>query len=237
MTMQQLVHSRPQRGFALFMGLVFLLMITLVAATAMRGTSLELNMANNTANKEEAFEGAESARMATVRILRDNVSCQFRWSLGAQETGTGGTCRTGCDLNNEFGPNRPKYPWEVRLTVDDPAQSLEFHVPGEVPSDPRTFADRFTLRYGPSQAGISKVGVYMMEAVLDEGDGSLNSTGYEGISGSGASGGAARIFDVVSHSEISQARASVGGHYRLLMSEAKSNCDSDLPFSSDSAGG
>ncbi|MFO1495244.1 MAG: pilus assembly PilX N-terminal domain-containing protein [Lysobacterales bacterium] len=55
-------------------GLIFLL-ITLVAVTAMRGTSLELNMAANTANHEEAF-GAESGRMAFVRVIRD-VACNF----------------------------------------------------------------------------------------------------------------------------------------------------------------
>lgn len=56
-------HSDPagQRGVALVMALVFLLLLTIIGITAMNTTSLEEKMANNVKDRNLAFQAAESA--------------------------------------------------------------------------------------------------------------------------------------------------------------------------------
>lgn len=229
--------KHTQSGFALFMGLIFLLMITLVAVTAMRGTSLELSMANNTANHEEAFEGAESGRMATVRILRDHIACSYAWSTGTPFTGGGTSCRPTCENggggsaggSTTAGVN---YPWEPRLLVDDMVNSaLDKRQPSELANDPSTYVNRFTARFGPANAGTVHVGTYEVDTVIDRGSGSLQMNAYEGASGSSAQGGGAKYIDVVAEGESSQARANAAGHYRLLLREAgPGSCLTDATY-------
>jgi type IV pilus assembly protein PilX len=56
--------SANQQGVALIMALVFLLMLTLLALTAMNTAALEEKMAQNTGDKTVAFQAAESALIA-----------------------------------------------------------------------------------------------------------------------------------------------------------------------------
>jgi type IV pilus assembly protein PilX len=50
-----------QRGSALIVALVFLLVMTLIGTTAMQGTSQQESMAGNTRNRNLAFQAAEAA--------------------------------------------------------------------------------------------------------------------------------------------------------------------------------
>lgn len=58
-----------QRGAALFMGLVLLLVLTLVALVAMRGTLLGMRLTSSTAQHELAFESSEAARAIPEAVL------------------------------------------------------------------------------------------------------------------------------------------------------------------------
>lgn len=62
-----------QRGVALFVGLVFLVMLTLIALVVMKGTLLEMRMATATARHEQAFEAAETMRAIPEALLADHV--------------------------------------------------------------------------------------------------------------------------------------------------------------------
>jgi len=62
-----------QRGIALFVGLVFLVMLTLVALIVMKGTLLEMRMTTATARHEQAFESSETARTIPEAILAAHV--------------------------------------------------------------------------------------------------------------------------------------------------------------------
>ena len=59
-----ILSSNPQRGAALIMALVFLIMLTLLGLTSMNTTSLEEKMANNTRDRDLAFQSAEAALRA-----------------------------------------------------------------------------------------------------------------------------------------------------------------------------
>ncbi|WP_109124795.1 PilX N-terminal domain-containing pilus assembly protein [Dyella sp. C11] len=58
-----------QQGVALFMGLVLLLVLTLVALVAMRGTLLGMRLTSSTAQHELAFESSEAARVIPEAVL------------------------------------------------------------------------------------------------------------------------------------------------------------------------
>lgn len=53
--------GRPQRGFALVMAMIMLVIITLLAISSMRGTSLQTRMAGNMFDRGLAFQTSETA--------------------------------------------------------------------------------------------------------------------------------------------------------------------------------
>jgi Tfp pilus assembly protein PilX len=58
-----------QRGIALFIGLVFLVMLTLVSLVVMRGTLVEMRMTTATSRHEQLFEASETARRVPEAML------------------------------------------------------------------------------------------------------------------------------------------------------------------------
>jgi hypothetical protein len=62
-----------QRGIALLLGLIFLLLLTIVALVAMRGTLLQMRTTTATAKHEQAFEASEAVRAIPEAILNDHV--------------------------------------------------------------------------------------------------------------------------------------------------------------------
>lgn len=64
---RNILGSSPQRGSALIIALVFLLIMTLIGTTAMQGTSQQENMAGNMRDRNLAFQAAEAALRAGER--------------------------------------------------------------------------------------------------------------------------------------------------------------------------
>ena len=58
-----------QSGVVLLTGLIFLVMLTLIAITAMQSTTLEERMAGNSRSRDLAFQGAEAAVRAAEAVL------------------------------------------------------------------------------------------------------------------------------------------------------------------------
>jgi type IV pilus assembly protein PilX len=68
-TTQTICSHRHQAGVALITGLIFLVMLTLIAITAMQSTTLEERMAGNARSRDLAFQGAEAAVRAAETVL------------------------------------------------------------------------------------------------------------------------------------------------------------------------
>lgn len=92
--------GRPQqRGAALIVGLVLLLVMTLLGVTGVTGNTLELAMAGNTQHAQDAFEAAESAIQAEVlrgplddiAVPRVTEGYQFNPGVTADATTTYGS--------------------------------------------------------------------------------------------------------------------------------------------------
>jgi len=86
-----------QQGVALFVGLVFLVMLSLVAIVVMKDTLLEMRMTTATARHEQAFEAAESARLVPETILAAHV-----FNRGWPSSWGGSVPDSAFDLNATF---------------------------------------------------------------------------------------------------------------------------------------
>ena len=68
-TIRSMSGQRHQSGVALITGLIFLVMLTLIAIVAMQSTTLEERMAGNARSRDSAFQGAEAAVRAAETVL------------------------------------------------------------------------------------------------------------------------------------------------------------------------
>jgi Tfp pilus assembly protein PilX len=108
------VNSYRQKGATLFVGLMFLLVLTLVGLVAMQGTSLELKMATNQAQRMSAFQLSENMRTMAGEIVKQNTEEHgmqlftgnaATWISGASSVGGqpgGGTTCSGSALPQQL---------------------------------------------------------------------------------------------------------------------------------------
>ena len=90
---------QTQRGAALIIGLIFLVLLTLIGVTAMQSTTMEEKMAGNMRERDRAFQGAESA----LRSAELAVMGQSPWAFTA-------SCANGlCALGS--APDWSTYAW------------------------------------------------------------------------------------------------------------------------------
>lgn len=68
------VMTRHQRGVALFISLVLLLVLTIIGVSAVQTTSLEERMARNTHDSVLAFQSAEVALRTAENFLQNNIN-------------------------------------------------------------------------------------------------------------------------------------------------------------------
>jgi len=73
---------KNQRGVALFISLVLLLVLTIIGVSAVQTTSLEERMARNTNDSVLAFESAEVALRTAESFLRNNVNTTALFPAG-----------------------------------------------------------------------------------------------------------------------------------------------------------
>lgn len=79
---------RQQRGMALFLSLVILLIITILGVSGLQTTTLEERMATNARDRDLAFQAAEAAlrdaeRFLQVAVLGDFSNANGRYQLNA----------------------------------------------------------------------------------------------------------------------------------------------------------
>lgn len=83
-----MMHGHPraslssQRGVALFLALVVLLLITVLGVSGLQTTTLEERMAANARDRDLAFQAAEAALLDAERFMRSAVLGDFNNSSG-----------------------------------------------------------------------------------------------------------------------------------------------------------
>lgn len=84
---------RRSRGYVLVTGLIFLVVLTIVAVIAMRSTGLELRMSNNAGLRAKALESSEALRIALTQDLLDAHIYYRGWP----------SCTGGAESDADFG--------------------------------------------------------------------------------------------------------------------------------------
>ena len=200
-----------QRGIALFVGLIFLVVLSLVAVIAMQSTFLEMRMATNVARHEEAFQMSDSMRGVTGPFLDANFFAggwpsswsppaavsvpdnQFDWSTVCPKASLPVTA-ANCPLVQTFetGIAGAKTPFK-QITG-----SLDV---GEEPYDPSTWITDLTFtQANPNGIGdiAASISVIPDGVSANQGSGTAQAAGYRGLGVSIAGGGFAKFFEVQS---------------------------------------
>ncbi len=193
-----------QRGIALFVGLVFLIVLSLVAVIAMQSTLLEMRMVTNVARQAEAFQMSESGRSILTAPPAaglfaqniENAGWPVSWGGEVPDADFDFTeiCKplpAPCQLVTTFensliaGPDgRPKLLYGALDPSEDPAKPSTWVTDATINwPDPQNASDTLTaaLSVVPDGSG------------ANAGAGAAQAAGYRGL-GVGLAGGGAGLF-------------------------------------------
>jgi Tfp pilus assembly protein PilX len=208
-------RMRHQRGAALMVGLIFLVMLSLVAIIAMRGTLLEMNLVNATAKHEQAFETSEAARAVPLALFDQHV-----FYRGWPTTWGGAIAITDFNPAVTFA-NTPLW-----LTKMDPANGglqTKCGSPMNFYTDPTCVTRTAGYYYDPSlwdtdvvlttctttsdtcttdQQAVTKIAIVKDGSVVSAGAGGAQAQGYSSKGVGSATGGGSMIFQIKSASVV-----------------------------------
>jgi Tfp pilus assembly protein PilX len=205
------VSMQRQRGIALFIGMVFLLILSIVAVMAMRGTLVEMRLGTNTARHEEAFEASEALRSVPLAMFDEHVF-ERGWP-----TAMGGTVD-----DSEFTFNTDMAPtlyskMKSALQTDcsnkaslfyGPLQAACNDMPKETLYDATSWHPDVVLAVCDASSTTcsanmtAKVAVVPDGSVLKAGAGGAQAAGYRGLGIGSAGGGAALYFEIRSIAQV-----------------------------------
>ncbi|MDF3981987.1 pilus assembly PilX N-terminal domain-containing protein [Luteibacter sp. PPL201] len=199
-----IARAGTQRGIALFVGLIFLLVLSVIAITAMRGTLVEMKMVTNVARHEAAFEASETLRSVPITLFDQHVfergwpvsfsgtvpDANFTYSTD-MSAGLLAKAKTGLQTDCSGGPALLYGPLQTCGTL-----------PKETLYDPSTWRPDMVISICDSSsvscaASVSAtVAIVPDGSVLNEGAGGAQAAGYRGLGIGAAGGGADMIFEV-----------------------------------------
>lgn len=107
--------SNCQRGSALVVALVILVVLTIMAISGMQVTNLQERMAGNFRDKELAFQAAEASLREAEMFLQHAVLPEF--TLDCKD----GLCSSSMQdywLNSEFWSGDTSYKYEIIVNID-----------------------------------------------------------------------------------------------------------------------
>lgn len=211
MTMNRIDFSRParQQGVALFIGLIFLVVLSLVAVIAMRGTLLEMRMATNVARHEQAFEASETLRAVPMSVFDEHVFNRgWPEELGGSLPNDDFAYTLKPDMVSAFSAGLQDACDGSKDLFYSGLQAACNGLPAESRYDPGTWHPDVVLTIcdvGTADCGANitaAVAIVPDGTVLEEGSGSAQAAGYRGLGGGAASGGGAAYFEVMSTATV-----------------------------------
>ena len=203
--------SHIERGMALVIALIMLLVMTMIAVVATRTTTVDLKMTTNTTLSRRAFQSSEGARTAVGPTLEDHVFYRG-WP-----TAIGGTAPATASFD---------IPTEVEVVNATADYFMGTNgALADLVSDPyaRTEDMRFKLDTdgdnSPDNTDMfSDVWVTRTASMLSPGSGAAQGSGYLGP-GVGAAGAGAHVFFDMRSIGVSAGNAVIvtGADYRVLV--------------------
>lgn len=146
------ISSQYQTGVALLTGLIFMVVLTLLALAAMRATTLEERMSGNARDRDMAFQSAEAALRAGEQVVEGA-------SLPAFASGTAYTPRIAAATLATYWQNT--HPWAT--------QSVAAWQPAGTSAAPRYVIEQMAVTAGSGTGGlgigaVSDSGIYRVTA-------------------------------------------------------------------------
>jgi Tfp pilus assembly protein PilX len=204
-----------QRGATLFVGLMFLLVLTLVALISMQGTTLEVKMATNQTQQKAAFQLAESMRLMTGEITSQNTlnrgmtnftGNSLAWAntsgtgtVGGQPGG-GATCSSGA-----LSATQQLYQNDATSTYSQTWHTIAGVFQGNIPTTTTTNIagnpDKLLADCTGTATGTSAwASVYAIGTRGTPGTGTAQNESATGVGASG--GGATKWFEIRSQGQV-----------------------------------
>ena len=230
-------HAR-QRGIALFIGLVFLVVLSLVAVIAMQSTFLEMRMVTNVARQSEAFQISESARsvltappaisLFSQSLARGGWPVSWGGTVPDADFDAIGNCAapwtdsTDCISELKMKGALGATPKLLFGAFDSPGAD---GVNDETSSNPSNWITDATLSFTDPNGSGGKIAA-SLSIVPDgvagnTGAGTAQAAGYRGLGVGAAGGGASRYFQIrsvgLSPSNGSNGRAVTIAQYRAVV--------------------
>jgi len=194
-----------QRGIALLVGLVFLMVLSVIAIMAMRGTLSEMKMVTNVARHESAFESSEALRSVPVELFNQHVF-ERGWPIAFGGTVADSQFTFSSDMSADLIAKikswlQPDCTGAVSLFYGTLQPKCGTYV-AESLYDTSTWHPDMTISICDTTsttcpANVSAtVAVVPDGSVLAEGAGGAQAAGYRGLGVGAAGGGADLIFEV-----------------------------------------
>lgn len=202
-TMPQSTHA--QRGVALFVGLIFLLVLSIIAVMAMRGTLTEMKMVTNVARHEAAFEASEALRAVPVTLFDQHVFARG-WP-----TSFGGAVPDGDFTYTQSLSTDMLAKVKTSIQKDCTGAVSLFYgtlqpacdpLPKESLYDPTTWHPDMKISICDTSSSSCSANVSAVVAVvpdgsvLSSGSGGAQAAGYRGLGVGSAGGGADLLFEI-----------------------------------------
>jgi len=207
--MNMRIHSarRAQRGIALFIGLIFLLVLSIVAVMAMKGTLVEMRMVTNSARHEAAFEASEALRAVPIALFDEHVfargwpssfngdvpDSEFTYS---SDIPAGMLTKVKSALQNDCSGKASLFYGTLQPACGD--------LPKETLYDANTWHPDMVIAICDTSSEScsadvdAKVAVVPDGTVMKDGAGGAQAAGYRGLGVGAAAGGAEMYFEVKS---------------------------------------
>jgi hypothetical protein len=197
--------TRAQRGVALFVGLIFLLVLSIIAVMAMRGTLTEMKIVTNVARHEAAFEASEALRAVPVTLFDQHV-----FERGWPSSFGGDVPDGDFTYSNTFSANMLTKV-QTAIQKDCSGKTSLFYgalqpacnsLPQETLFDPTTWHPDMQIAIcdtssSSCSADVSAtLSVVPDGTVLNAGSGGAQSAGYRGLGIGAAGGGADMLFEI-----------------------------------------
>lgn len=141
-------HSGAQRGSALIVSLVFMLLLTIVGVGAMQSATLQERMSGGSRDVNSAFQAAEAAVRAAEVYLQAAAIGPFNGSNGLYLHCAVGVTGSGCDVPDWRDPastgwqaregtlekvhQQPQFVIQQLPPIPDPSGSLAADEPGHM---------------------------------------------------------------------------------------------------------
>lgn len=204
------IHSPSrQRGIALFVGLIFLVVLSLLAAIAMRGTLMEMRMATNVAKHEQAFETSETLRAVPISVFDEHVFNRgWPSELGGSLPDDDFGYKLKPDMITAFSDGlKDACDGSLDLFYSSLQPACD-GMPAESRYDSSTWHPDVVLAICDVSSSncaenvVAKIAIIPDGTVLEEGSGSAQAAGYRGIGGGAAGGGGSIYFEVMSTATV-----------------------------------